>query len=180
MCKYAKGCCCGCCSLNCSLILIILIDITMGIISAGLVYMIIVIDQPKSGIISIVVINLIALILAIACLSQLLKQTRPKNIPRKIYYYYGWKVTEFFIIPLRDIFTIAQLLAYYDDEQILFEQGILEYEKDAQYYDGAQEERTPEFSLRWEYVAIGWTIWALQILIRLFFVYQVKSYITRL
>ena len=88
------------------MILINLIDIVMGIISAGLVYMIIMFEQPHSGIIFTVILDLICLVVAVACLRKLYKQSMPGKIACRFKCYFYWKVFEFFLLPVLDIYTI--------------------------------------------------------------------------
>ena len=104
--NIATSCCCGCVSLKHSAVFICVFDLTLGLASAGIVFMVIEEKLEPSSFLAIVVVNIMAMILAIPSLVAVLKPILPGVKLRSITCYMLWKVLEIFLCPFLDIYAL--------------------------------------------------------------------------
>ena len=106
--KVATSCCCGCVSLKHSTVFLCVFDLTLGLASAGIVFMVIEEKLEPSSFLAIVVVNIIAMILAIPSLIAVLKPILPGIKSRAITFYTFWKAFEVAICPFLDVYALWQ------------------------------------------------------------------------
>ena len=106
--RVATSCCCGCCSLKHSTVFLCVIDLTLGLASAGIVFMVIEEKLEPSSFLAIVMVNIIAMILAIPSLIAVLKPILPGVKSNVITLYTFWKAFEVFVCPILDVYALWQ------------------------------------------------------------------------
>jgi len=111
-CRIATSCCCGCISLKHSTVFTCVFDLTLGLASAGIVFMVIEDKLEASSFLAIVVVNIIAMALAIPSLVAVLKPILPGVKSRAITFYMIWKILEIGIGPILDIYALWQSTEY--------------------------------------------------------------------
>ena len=81
-------------------------DLTLGLASAGIVFMVIEEKLEPSSFLAIVVVNIIAMGLAIPSLIAVLKPILPGVKSRAITFYMMWKAFEIILCPILDIYAL--------------------------------------------------------------------------
>ena len=101
----ARGCCCGCFSLKCAMNILTLVDITFGLASTGIIYIMIKSAVPITALIFRVLLYTIGGLCATYSLVQLRngigEETSRDHLPYLIV-----KTLEIFCLPFIDLFTI--------------------------------------------------------------------------
>ena len=110
--KLATSCCCGCVSLKHALIFLCVFDLTLGLASSGIVFMVIEEKVEASSFLAIVLVNIIAMLIAIPSLMAVLKPILPGIKSRAVTVYMAWKIFEVFFCPLLDIYAFWQSTNY--------------------------------------------------------------------
>ena len=87
-------------------------DLTLGLASAGIVFMVIEEKLHPSSFLAIVVVNIMAMILAIPSLVAVLKPILPGVKLRSITFYMIWKSFEIILCPFLDIYALWQSTEY--------------------------------------------------------------------
>ena len=100
----ARGCCCGCISLKCAMTILTLIDMTFGLASIGIIYIMITSQVPVTGLIFRVIIYMLGGIFGSYSLIQLYNGCSEEK-PRDHLLYFATKIGESFLLPFLDIFT---------------------------------------------------------------------------
>jgi len=104
----ATSCCCGSISLKHATVLLCVFDLTLGLASAGIVFMVIEEKLEPSSFLAIVFINIIAMILGIPSLIAVLKPILPGVKSRAIMFYMLWKSLEVLTCPFLDLYALWQ------------------------------------------------------------------------
>ena len=104
-------------SLKHALVFLCVFDFTLGLASAGIVFMVIEEKLEASSFLAIVFVNILAAIMAIPNLVSVLKPILPGQKSKVISIYMGWKVFEFFICPLLDIYAMWQSNEFSNDHE---------------------------------------------------------------
>jgi len=104
--KVANSCCCGCVSLKHALVFSFVFDLTLGLASAGIVFMVIEEKLEASSFLAIVFVNILAMVMAIPSLVNVLKPILPGQKSNVVTVYMWWKVFELFICPLLDVYAM--------------------------------------------------------------------------
>ena len=102
----ATSCCCGCISLKHAVVCLTVFDLTLGLSSAGIVFMVLEEKLEASSFLAIVVVNILSMCLAIPSLIAVLKPILPGVRSKAIHYYMLWKIFECFVCPLLDIYAM--------------------------------------------------------------------------
>ena len=110
--KSATSCCCGCVSLKHAVVSLTVFDLTLGLSSAGIVFMVLEEKLEPSSFLAIVCVNILSMCLAIPSLIAVLKPILPGVKSKSIHYYMLWKIFEVFVCPLLDIYAMWQSVEF--------------------------------------------------------------------
>ena len=174
--KVANSCCCGCVSLKHSTVLLCVFDLTLGLASAGIVFMVIEEKLEASSFLAIVCVNIIAMVIAIPSLVAVLKPILPGVKSRAINFYMGWKVLEIIVCPILDVYALWQSTEYKPDgvdRSELVTHGEIEKEL---YNEEVYEEESLPIINHISFQAIVMGVLVIWIPVRIFIVYLLYSY----
>jgi len=175
--KIATSCCCGCVSLKHAIVVLCVFDLTLGLASAGIVFMVIEEKLEASSFLAIVCVNIFAMLLAIPILITVLKPILPGIKSRAITIYMWWKVFEVFLCPILDVYALWRSSEFASDQDGIIQKKISQQEIEKALYNEEiyEEESLPiinNISVK-AAVIIILVIW---LPVRLFIVYIIHSY----
>ena len=157
-------------------------DLTLGLASAGIVFMVIEEKLEPSSFLAIVVVNIVAMILAIPSLVTVLKPILPGVPSRAITFYMMWKFVEIFICPFLDVYALWQSTEYNPNNNTSSkkeEELQIDIEKEL-YNEEVFEDKSLDLidKISFQVIIVG--VLVLWLPIRVFIVYILYSYQKRL
>ena len=179
--RIATSCCCGCVSLKHGTVFICVFDLTLGLASAGIVFMVIEEKLEPSSFLAIVVVNIIAMILAIPSLVSVLKPILPGVKLRSITCYMLWKTLEIILCPFLDIYALWQSTEYSPGGNVVVREKVTHGDVEKELYnEEVYEEDSLPIINHISFQAIVITVLVIWLPIRIFIVYILFSYQKRL
>lgn len=179
--NIATSCCCGCVSLKHATVFICVFDLTLGLASAGIVFMVIEEKLEPSSFLAIVVVNIMAMILAIPSLVAVLKPILPGVKLRSITCYMLWKVLEIFLCPFLDIYALWQSSEFSPGGDTVVREKVTHGDVEKELYnEEVYEEDSLPIINHISFQAIVITVLVIWLPIRVFIVYILFSYQKRL
>ena len=175
--KIATSCCCGCVSLKHAIVVLAVFDLTLGLASAGIVFMVIEEKLEASSFLAIVLVNILAMILAIPSLVTVLKPILPGVKSRAITVYMWWKVFEVFMCPVLDVYALWRSSEFASDQDGVTQKKANQQEVEkAMYNEEVYEEDSLPILSHISVKAAVILILVIWIPVRVFIVYIIHSY----
>lgn len=171
----ASSCCCGCVSLKHATVFFCVFDLTLGLASAGIVFMVIEEKLEPSSFLAIVFMNIIAMILAIPSLINVLKTILPGVKSKAFAAYTILKVSEILICPILDISALWASTSFSSKESAKTEITHGEIEKELYNEEVYEDDYLPIINMISFQVFVVATL-VLWIPFRVFIVYILYSY----